>query len=89
MSKLNRREFKELLTEWKQKFTKGVAGFDIPGSMFAYSLLMIQSEEDIDKLSLSNDSKEYFKEFYNLTKETIEGMSLIKNKILFAGNLGS
>jgi hypothetical protein len=30
-----------------------------------------------------------FKEFYNLNKETIEGMSLVKNKILFAGNLGS
>ena len=73
----------------KENFTKGVAGFDIPGSMFAYSLLMIQSEEDINKLSLSNDSKEYFKEFYNLTKKAIEGMSLIKNKILFAGNLGS
>ena len=32
-----------------ENFTKGVAGFDIPASMFAYSLLKIQSEEDINK----------------------------------------
>ena len=72
----------------KQEFTKSVGKHDIPASIFAYSLLMIKNENDINNLGLSKITSEYFKEMYKLSKNAIEGMSHLKNKILFFHNMG-
>lgn len=73
----------------KEEFTKGVGIIDIPASVFAYSLLMIKNENDINDLGLSEITKEYFKEMYKLSTRAVSGMSLLKNKILFYHIMGS
>jgi hypothetical protein len=73
----------------KEEFTKGVGIIDIPASVFAYSLLMIKNENDINDLGLSEITKEYFKEMYKLSTNAVSGMSLLKNKILFYHTMGS
>tara|TARA_Y100000589_G_C27175087_1_gene638378 strand:+ start:45 stop:959 length:915 start_codon:yes stop_codon:yes gene_type:complete len=80
---------KELVSFFdKEEFTKGVGEHDIPASIFAYSLLMIKNKNDIDKLGLSKITTKYFKQMYKLSKNAIERMSHLKNKILFFHNMG-